>query len=69
MTIRARLRWQPSSSAPPSRPTGPPYEKFRRYLADNPYVRFFEGRARGYVSIEVSPDRMTAQYRATPGRP
>jgi alkaline phosphatase D len=43
---------------------GPSYAKFRRYLADNPHVRFFESRARGYVSLEVSPERMTAQYRA-----
>jgi alkaline phosphatase D len=39
----------------------PPYEKFAAYLADNPHVRFFDSRWRGYLSIEVTPDRLTSR--------
>ncbi len=34
-----------------------------RYLPDNPHVRFFESRMRGYVSVEVALDRMTTRLR------
>jgi alkaline phosphatase D len=42
----------------------PPYEKFAAYLADNPHVRFFESRSRGYMSTEVTPERMTTRFQA-----
>ena len=37
---------------------GPPYEKFRAWIADNPEVRFFDSRRRGYVSAELRPERL-----------
>ena len=42
---------------------GPSYTTFSRYLPDNPHVRFFESRTRGYMTIDVTPERMTTQYR------
>ncbi len=39
----------------------PPYEKFVSYLADNPHVRFFDSRWRGYLSIDVTPQRLTSR--------
>jgi alkaline phosphatase D len=29
--------------------SGPPHEQYRAYLSDNPHVRFFESRWRGYL--------------------
>jgi alkaline phosphatase D len=43
---------------------GPSYGQFMRWMPDNPHVRYFESRQRGYVSVEVTPDRMTARLRA-----
>jgi alkaline phosphatase D len=40
----------------------PPYEKFAAYLADNPHVRFFESRSRGYMASEVTRERMTTKF-------
>jgi alkaline phosphatase D len=42
----------------------PPYEKFAGYLADNPHVRFFDSRWRGYLSIDVTPERLTSRFQA-----
>jgi alkaline phosphatase D len=42
----------------------PPYEYFASVLPDNPHVKFFENRVRGYVSMELTKDRCTAHYRA-----
>jgi len=39
----------------------PPYEKFAGYLADNPHVRFFESRSRGYLSLDLTPTQLTAR--------
>jgi alkaline phosphatase D len=36
--------------------SGPLYEQYRAYLPDNPHVRFFESRGRGYL-------RCTADHR------
>ncbi len=33
---------------------GVPYETFAKYLPDNPHVKFFESRKRGYVSVELT---------------
>ena len=43
---------------------GPPYEQFVKYLPDNPHIRFFESRQRGYVSVELTPAQMTTRFRA-----
>ncbi len=42
---------------------GPSYQRMSRYLPDNPHVRFFESRMRGYLSVDVTPDRMTTRLR------
>jgi alkaline phosphatase D len=42
---------------------GVPYESFAAVLPDNPHVRFFESRFRGYVRCEVTPDRWTTDLR------
>jgi alkaline phosphatase D len=42
---------------------GPSYAQFMRWMPDNPHVRYFEGRHRGYVSVELTPERMTARLR------
>jgi alkaline phosphatase D len=43
---------------------GPPYDRFAAWLADNPHVRFFDSRQRGYVSVDLRPQRMEVAYRA-----
>jgi alkaline phosphatase D len=43
---------------------GPNYETFVKYLPDNPHVRFFESRRRGYVSVDLTRERMTTNFRA-----
>ena len=42
---------------------GPPYKKFMAWRADNPHVRFFESRKRGYVSAELRPERLEVAFR------
>src|SRR5579885_939392 len=42
---------------------GPPYELFNSWLSDNPHIRFFESRRRGYVAVDLVPERMTAHFR------
>jgi len=41
---------------------GVPYELFASFLPENPHVRFFESRKRGYVMVELARDRMTARF-------
>ena len=43
---------------------GPNYETFTKYLPDNPHVKFFESRRRGYVSVDLTRARMTTTMRA-----
>jgi alkaline phosphatase D len=43
---------------------GPNYEQFSGFLPANPHVKFFDSRVRGYVSVEVSRQRMNARFRA-----
>jgi alkaline phosphatase D len=43
---------------------GPPYQQFMRWMPDNPHVRYFESRQRGYVSVELTPERLAARFRA-----
>jgi alkaline phosphatase D len=42
---------------------GVPYEQFASFLPDNPHVRFFESRRRGYVRCTVTPARWEADLR------
>lgn len=45
-----------------SRP--PVYELFAKALPDNPHVRFFESRKRGYALIDVDARHMTTKFQA-----
>jgi alkaline phosphatase D len=38
-----------------------PYEMFSAFLPDNPHIRFFESRKRGYVSVDVDARQMTTR--------
>ena len=42
---------------------GPPYQVIADVLPDNPHVRFFESRKRGYVSVDVDTRQMTTKLR------
>jgi alkaline phosphatase D len=42
---------------------GPPYQLIADVLPDNPHVRFFESRKRGYVSVDVNTRQMTTRLR------
>jgi alkaline phosphatase D len=41
-----------------------PYEYFAKYLPDNPHIKFFDNRVRGYVSMELTKETCTARYQA-----
>ena len=43
--------------------TGPAYEGLMAVMPNNPQVKFFDSRQRGYMSIDVRPDRMDTRYR------
>jgi alkaline phosphatase D len=43
---------------------GPSYEAIAAALPDNPHVKFFESRKRGYVSVEADGAQMTTRLRA-----
>lgn len=47
-----------SITAPP-----PPEDMMRRYVRDNPHVRFFEPRMRGYMSVDLTRERMQTRFR------
>jgi alkaline phosphatase D len=54
--------------------SGPLYEQYRSYLADNPHVRFFESRWRGYLRCQVDHRRWRTDLRVVetvqrPGAP
>jgi alkaline phosphatase D len=42
---------------------GPPYAAIAQGLPDNPHVHFFDSRRRGYVVVDLAPERMQAQMR------
>jgi alkaline phosphatase D len=42
---------------------GPPYDTFMSWMPDNPHIKFFESRRRGYVSVEVAPERLNVAMR------
>jgi alkaline phosphatase D len=37
---------------------------FASWLPDNPHIRFFDSRKRGYVSAELRPQRLEVAFRA-----
>jgi alkaline phosphatase D len=39
-----------------------PHETFAKLLPDNPHVRYFESRRRGYVAVDVSQARMETRF-------
>jgi alkaline phosphatase D len=43
---------------------GPSKSQIDIYLPDNPHVHFYESRKRGYVSVDVTPERMTTRFQA-----
>ena len=43
---------------------GIPYDRVARLLPDNPHVRFFDSRPRGYVRCTVTPERWLTELRA-----
>jgi alkaline phosphatase D len=40
----------------------PPYEAFAKHLPESPHVKYFESRAHGYVSVDVTPERMETRF-------
>jgi alkaline phosphatase D len=46
------------SSNPPS------HERFAAMLPDNPHVKFFDARPRGYVRCDLTPERLDVAFRA-----
>ncbi len=42
---------------------GMPYDQFGPILSENPHVKFFESRARGYVLADVTPGRWCSELR------
>lgn len=42
---------------------GPSYDGLMAVMPNNPQVRFFDSRPRGYMSIDIRPDRMDTRYR------
>ena len=42
---------------------GPPYDTFMSWMPDNPHIKFFESRRRGYVLVEVTPERLNVAMR------
>jgi alkaline phosphatase D len=41
---------------------GPPYDLFKSFLPENPHVKFFDSRQRGYVSVALTRERLTAKF-------
>jgi alkaline phosphatase D len=44
--------------------TGPNYENLMAAMPNNPQIKFFDSRVRGYMSIDIARDRMRTRYRA-----
>ena len=42
----------------------PPYDVFMKFMPDNPHVRYFESRKRGYATLDIEPERVTARFRS-----
>ena len=43
---------------------GPPYEQVAKWLPENPQVKYFESRKRGYAVADLSHDRMVTRFQA-----
>ena len=43
--------------------SGPPYEALMANMPNNPQIKFFDSRVRGYMSIDMDRDRMNTRYR------
>jgi alkaline phosphatase D len=43
---------------------GPPYEMVAKWLPENPQVKFFDSRKRGYAAVDLSHDRMVTRFQA-----
>jgi alkaline phosphatase D len=43
---------------------GPSYEATMRIVAQNPHVRFFDSRRRGYVLADLTPARLETRFQA-----
>src|SRR5262249_50745200 len=43
---------------------GPPYQRFLEMLPANPHIRFFDSRQRGYVSVDLTRERMETRFQA-----
>jgi alkaline phosphatase D len=43
---------------------GPNYEQFATLLPDNPHVKFFESRKRGFASLELTHKKLVARFQA-----
>lgn len=46
----------------------PPYELIAAVLPENPHVKYFESRHRGYVSVDLSRDRMETRFQTISDR-
>ncbi len=42
----------------------PPYEPFAAFLPRNPHVKFFDSRAHGYMTADITPKSLTTRFRA-----
>ena len=43
---------------------GPSYDGLMSAMPNNPQIRFFDSRKRGYMAIDITPGRMTTRYQA-----
>lgn len=41
---------------------GPPLDLFAKFVPDNPHVKFFESRKRGYVSVDITRDKLLSRF-------
>lgn len=42
---------------------GPPHDALTAMMPANPHIKFFDGRVRGYIAMDVTPDLVTTRYR------
>ena len=47
---------------------GPPYDRIARLLPDNPHIRFFDSRQRGYLSADLTAGRLEMRMRTISDR-
>lgn len=43
---------------------GPPYDLFAKFVPNNPHVKFFDSRKRGYVSVELTRDKLVSRFQS-----